>query len=341
MLAADGRVVWVRDSASLVREPASRRACAACTWTSPSASGWRRCWPARSACWRRSPAASRCRSSWRRCVAAVESQGDGRLCSVLLVEGDRLRSGAAPRLPRDYVAALDGLPIGPHGRLLRHRRLPPRARVRGGRRDRSAAGSRTAHWRSATGCARAGRSPSGRRRAAAGDLRRVLPDAAPARGRRPAGDRSDGAAGRHRHRARAGRGGVARERAALPHARDQHPRRGVAGRSGRQHRLRQPQRREGRRLHGRGALPRRARPAGSAASTPTTCRWCAATSRRCSRAGRLASTSSTACAIAMAAGSGCTTGQWRPTRDTTRPTCTASTRTSRTASRPRRSARCC
>ena len=43
----------------------------------------------------------------------VEQQAPGMLCSVLLLDGDRLRHGAAPSLPPAYCAAIDGTPIGP------------------------------------------------------------------------------------------------------------------------------------------------------------------------------------------------------------------------------------
>ncbi len=43
----------------------------------------------------------------------VEQQAPGMLCSVLLLEGDRLRHGAAPSLPPAYCAAIDGTAIGP------------------------------------------------------------------------------------------------------------------------------------------------------------------------------------------------------------------------------------
>jgi PAS domain S-box-containing protein len=37
----------------------------------------------------------------------------GSLASILLLEGNRLRHGAAPNLPREYTKAIDGAPIGP------------------------------------------------------------------------------------------------------------------------------------------------------------------------------------------------------------------------------------
>ena len=43
----------------------------------------------------------------------VEEQAGGLLASILLVDGDRLRHGAAPSLPKAYTDALDGAPIGP------------------------------------------------------------------------------------------------------------------------------------------------------------------------------------------------------------------------------------
>jgi signal transduction histidine kinase/CheY-like chemotaxis protein len=43
----------------------------------------------------------------------IESQGSGLLCSVLLLEDDRLHHGAAPSLPEAYIRAIDGVVIGP------------------------------------------------------------------------------------------------------------------------------------------------------------------------------------------------------------------------------------
>jgi PAS domain S-box-containing protein len=45
-------------------------------------------------------------------VRAVEQCAPGLVASVLLVEGDRLRLGAAPSLPDGYNALVDGVPIG-------------------------------------------------------------------------------------------------------------------------------------------------------------------------------------------------------------------------------------
>jgi GAF domain-containing protein len=49
-------------------------------------------------------------------VHLVESQSDGMLCTVLLLDEDGIsvRHGAAPSLPADYVQAINGLVIGPN-----------------------------------------------------------------------------------------------------------------------------------------------------------------------------------------------------------------------------------
>ena len=56
----------------------------------------------------------------------VESQEPGLICSVLLLEGDRLRDGAGPSLPATYRRAIDGVAIGPEvgscGTAAYHRR---------------------------------------------------------------------------------------------------------------------------------------------------------------------------------------------------------------------------
>jgi|GEM_PF-808543 len=44
---------------------------------------------------------------------SVEELAPGVLCSILLLEGERLRHGAAPSLPPDYNQKIDGLQIGP------------------------------------------------------------------------------------------------------------------------------------------------------------------------------------------------------------------------------------
>ncbi|MCP1375494.1 PAS domain S-box protein [Dyella lutea] len=46
-------------------------------------------------------------------VRACEAQQPESLCSVLLLEDGRLRHGAAPHLPRQYMKAIDGAAIGP------------------------------------------------------------------------------------------------------------------------------------------------------------------------------------------------------------------------------------
>ena len=42
----------------------------------------------------------------------IERQSDDMLCSILLLDGERLRHGAAPSLPDEYNQAIDGLVIG-------------------------------------------------------------------------------------------------------------------------------------------------------------------------------------------------------------------------------------
>jgi PAS domain S-box-containing protein len=46
-------------------------------------------------------------------VLLIERQADGMLCSILLVDENRLRHGAAPSLPSDYNIAVHGSEIGP------------------------------------------------------------------------------------------------------------------------------------------------------------------------------------------------------------------------------------
>src|SRR5205823_775309 len=46
-------------------------------------------------------------------VRTIEEQAPGMQCSVLCLEGERLRHGAAPSLPEDYNRAVDGITIGP------------------------------------------------------------------------------------------------------------------------------------------------------------------------------------------------------------------------------------
>jgi PAS domain S-box-containing protein len=50
-----------------------------------------------------------------RIVTLIEAQGDGMLCSILLLDedGQRLRHGAAPHLPRTLIEGIDGAQIGP------------------------------------------------------------------------------------------------------------------------------------------------------------------------------------------------------------------------------------
>ena len=46
-------------------------------------------------------------------ASTIEARGNGMLCSILLLDDNRLRHGAAPSLPAAYVEAIDGVAIGP------------------------------------------------------------------------------------------------------------------------------------------------------------------------------------------------------------------------------------
>ncbi len=46
-------------------------------------------------------------------IEVVEAQVSGARCSILVLDGDRLRFGAGPRLPEAYNRAVDGVQIGP------------------------------------------------------------------------------------------------------------------------------------------------------------------------------------------------------------------------------------
>jgi GAF domain len=51
----------------------------------------------------------------KRLVLLIEAQAPDMLCSILLIseDGEHVVHGAAPSLPEEYVAAIDGSPIGP------------------------------------------------------------------------------------------------------------------------------------------------------------------------------------------------------------------------------------
>ena len=68
----------------------------------------------------------------------VESQVPGLICSVLLLEGDRLRDGAGPSLAPTYRRAIDGAPIGPSVGSCGTRGIPPAPRGGARHLDRSA-----------------------------------------------------------------------------------------------------------------------------------------------------------------------------------------------------------
>ena len=127
MLAADGRVVWVRDSASVVRDgqqPPRLR----CLQVDISER-------------KRTEALLASEKVVLEMIAAgdalpgvldsvsrtVEMQGEGLQAAVLLVEGERLRAAAAPSLPRELVHALETGTVGAEGGccgVAAHRRQP-------------------------------------------------------------------------------------------------------------------------------------------------------------------------------------------------------------------------
>ncbi len=49
----------------------------------------------------------------RTIVELIEARSHGMLCSILLLDGDRIRHVAAPNLPQEYVSAIEGERIGP------------------------------------------------------------------------------------------------------------------------------------------------------------------------------------------------------------------------------------
>lgn len=71
----------------------------------------------------------------------VESLASDVICSVVEIDAAGcLHTLASPSLPQDYSQQIEGLPIGPQGRDLRHRGLAPGARRDPGHRHRSALG---------------------------------------------------------------------------------------------------------------------------------------------------------------------------------------------------------
>ncbi|HEX2436948.1 MAG TPA: GAF domain-containing protein [Methylomirabilota bacterium] len=112
MLTLDGRVVWVRDSARIVHDAGvARLRCLQVDVTE------RKRTEALLAGERRVLEMIAAGETLPHVLEAVcrmvETQGEGMLSSVLLVEGDRLRVGAAPGLPREWVEAVEGTMIGP------------------------------------------------------------------------------------------------------------------------------------------------------------------------------------------------------------------------------------
>ncbi len=108
MLAADGRAVWVRDSVTItpgrlhslkVDVTARKRSEALLAGESNVLT--------------LIAAGQPLDRVLDRLCRVIDALDDDSLCSVLLVEDGRLRGIAGPRLPEDYVRAVDGLAIGP------------------------------------------------------------------------------------------------------------------------------------------------------------------------------------------------------------------------------------
>ena len=155
-----------------------------------------------------------------RLVRFVEEHAeDGLLASILLLDrdGSHLLHGAAPSLPESYREAIDGCCHRAEGGVLRHRRLPPRARLRLGHRRATRSGTTTASWLWTPVSRACWSTPifatDGAR---ARHVRALLPRAPRPRRRRRRAGRARDAPGRHRDRARARRGSGAGERGALP-----------------------------------------------------------------------------------------------------------------------------
>jgi PAS domain S-box-containing protein len=148
----------------------------------------------------------------------VEAQREGMHCSVLLVEGDRLCHGAAPSLPAGYVAVMDGIVGGARGGpsgLALAQREPMIVEDIGHRRPLARPARAGADAQAARVLVRAG-ARRGRRHD--GRVRHVLPHRPTSDRCRPAADRARGPRRRRGHRSRACRGGAAGQRGALPPA---------------------------------------------------------------------------------------------------------------------------
>jgi PAS domain S-box-containing protein len=113
MLASDGRVVWVRDSARLVRDGAQppRLRCLQVDVTERKRT--EALLASEKVVLEMIAAGEPLALVLQAVCRAVESQGEETQSAVLLVDGERLRLGAAPSLPGGLAAALDGAAIDP------------------------------------------------------------------------------------------------------------------------------------------------------------------------------------------------------------------------------------
>jgi PAS domain S-box-containing protein len=113
MLAADGRVVWVRDSGSVVRDGMQppRLRCLYVDITERK--GTEALLAGEKLALEMIAAGESLARVLEAVCRVVETVDEGMRSSILLVDGDRLRHGAASGLPSEYVEAVDGLRIGP------------------------------------------------------------------------------------------------------------------------------------------------------------------------------------------------------------------------------------
>src|SRR5262245_41724824 len=116
MVAADGRVVWIRDTVRVVRDPAGRPAALQCLLVDISERKRAETLLASEKhVLEMSASGAPLPEVLDALCAAVEKLSDGAVCSLLLLDADgrRLRHAAAPSLPDEYVGAIDGIQIGP------------------------------------------------------------------------------------------------------------------------------------------------------------------------------------------------------------------------------------
>jgi len=116
MMAADGRVVWLRDTVRVVAGATGRPAMLQCLLVDITERKRAEDLLAREKrVLELTAAGAPLNVVLTALCTALEELSDGMLCSVLTADPDgmRLRHAAAPSLPEGYVQAVDGVPIGP------------------------------------------------------------------------------------------------------------------------------------------------------------------------------------------------------------------------------------